>query len=46
MEKILEHKFLIGVVLFTLLLVYVGGLMTRGMNNYNSTNTNIELLSR
>lgn len=35
MEKLSERKFIIGVLLFLLLLIYVGGIMTKGMNGYS-----------
>lgn len=45
MEKIVKNKFIIGVIIFYALLIYVGGIMTRNMNNYtndkNETNINI-----
>lgn len=42
MEMILKNKFIIGVVIFYLILIYVGGVMTRGMNN-TMKNNEIEL---
>lgn len=45
MEKISEQKYFIGAIIFFLVFVYIGGLMTRGMNTYSYVdyNTNINI---
>ena len=42
MEKVLKNKFFIVVVIFYLLFIYVGALMTRNMNHSNTKITTIE----
>jgi len=42
MERVLKNKFFIGVVIFYLLFIYVGALMTRNINQSNNKITTIE----
>ena len=42
MEKVLKNKFFIGVIVFYLLFIYVGALMTRNINNSNTKITTIQ----
>lgn len=43
MEKVMKNKFIIGVIIFYALLIYVGGIMTRGMNIQSNEQNNIQI---
>ena len=43
MEKVMKNKVIIGVIIFYALLIYVGGIMTRGMNIQSNEQKSLDL---